>query len=356
MKKTIFLVMICCTAWTMAKAQNRPGNIVIVTMDCMRWQEVMKGIDTALLNNKKFTRDSENIVKAYWSDNAEKRRAKLFPFIWSVIEANGQIYGNRDLGNNMNVSNPYWFSYPGYNEIFTGYPDTAVNSNDKVWNKNDNVLAFINQQKNYKDKVAVFATWDCYPYILNNRKNGLYVNADRDSLKFKTPVFEALNDMQWLTPLPVDERPDIITYMMAREYLKTYKPRVLYIAFDETDDYAHAGSYDQYLKSAHAEDHMISDLWNTIQSTDGYKNNTTLLITCDHGRGTGAGWTSHGTEIPHSDQIWMAVMGSRIKHLGEVKTKEQLYQKQLAATIAGILNFQFKADHPVAAPIPSVLN
>jgi hypothetical protein len=27
----------------------------------------------------------------------------------------------------------------------------------------------------------------------------------------------------------------------AREYLKAYKPKVLYIAFDETDDFAHAG-------------------------------------------------------------------------------------------------------------------
>jgi hypothetical protein len=46
--------------------------------------------------------------------------------MWSV--AKGQI-GNRALGNKVNNANPYWFSYPGYNEIMTGYADTLINSN-----------------------------------------------------------------------------------------------------------------------------------------------------------------------------------------------------------------------------------
>ncbi|MFX8891345.1 hypothetical protein ABTN09_20290, partial [Acinetobacter baumannii] len=88
-----------------------------------------------------------------------------------------------------------------------------------------------------------------------------------------------LNDMQFLTAKPIDARPDIITYMAAREYWKIYQPKILYIAFDETDDFAHAGEYDQYLKSANAEDKMIADLWNLIQQNERYKNKTTLIIT-----------------------------------------------------------------------------
>jgi hypothetical protein len=61
-----------------------------------------------------------------------------------------------------------------------------------------------------------------------------------------------------------------------KTYLKEYRPKVLYVAFDETDDFAHSGMYDQYLKSAHAEDAMIADLWNTLQSMPEYKNKTTL--------------------------------------------------------------------------------
>ena len=34
----------------------------------MRWQEVFKGVDSAIIVNKKFTNDSEHIVKTFWSD------------------------------------------------------------------------------------------------------------------------------------------------------------------------------------------------------------------------------------------------------------------------------------------------
>jgi bisphosphoglycerate-independent phosphoglycerate mutase (AlkP superfamily) len=144
--------------------------------------------------------------------------------------------------------------------------------------------------------------------------------------------------------------------MAAREYLKEYKPKVLYIAFDETDDFAHAGMYDQYLGSAHAEDAMIRDIWNTIQSIPQYKDKTTLLVTVDHGRGdkVKANWQHHGSRIEDAHEIWMAVMGPDTKPLGEVKTSMQWYQKQLAATMAQLLGMKFTANHPVAEPITTV--
>lgn len=131
----------------------------------------------------------------------------------------------------------------------------------------------------------------------------------------------------------------------------------MYISFDETDDFAHAGLYDQYLKSAHAEDAMISDLWQTIQQDPIYRNKTTLIITTDHGRGdlTKEYWQHHGEKIPDAGQIWIAIMGPDTKVLGEVNTKETIYQKQLAATFAELLGFKFTANHPVAESISSIL-
>src|ERR1700690_2701320 len=111
------------------------------------------------------------------------------------------------------------------------------------------------------------------------------------------------------------------------EYLKVYKPKVLYIAFDETDDFAHAGLYDQYLKSAHAEDTMINDLWNIVQSMPEYRNKTTLIITCDHARGDKIKeqWTDHGEENADAGQIWIAHIGPDIKAKGIVKTPDPIY-------------------------------
>ncbi|OYU55755.1 MAG: phosphoglyceromutase [Chitinophagaceae bacterium BSSC1] len=341
----------------LSNAQIKTENLVIVTLDGMRWQEVFGGVDPAIIQNKQFTKDSANIMAQYWSSNINDRRAKLFPFLWNELAKKGQLYGNRIIGNQVNNANPYKFSYPGYNEIFTGYPDVKVNSNEKIWNPNENVLEFINRQKGFEGKVAAFSTWDVIPFILNKQRSGIYVNADRDSLMFPDASLKLINNMQSLTTRPIGVRPDVFTFFAAKEYLKIYKPKVLYISFDETDDFAHAGLYDQYLNSAHAEDAMISDLWQTLQQDPTYRNKTTLIITTDHGRGdlTKENWQHHGEKIPDAGQIWIAVMGPDTKTMGEVIIKQTNYQKQLAATFSALLGLNFTANHPVAEPIKSIL-
>ena len=337
-------------------AQQKTENLVIVTLDGMRWQEVYGGADSALLKNKEFTKDSAGTSSKFWDDDINIRRKKLFPFLWSTIVSKGQLYGNRWKGSDVNNANRYKFSYPGYNEIFTGYPDTAVNSNDKIWNKNINVLEFISQQKDYKNKVAAFSTWDVIPYILNKQRSEFYINSDTDSLPYTTEKFKLIDDIQSLTTRPIGVRPDVLTYVAAREYLKQMKLKVLYISFDETDDLAHQGLYDQYLGSAYAEDRMIEDLWNYLQSEPQYKNKTTLIVTCDHGRGDKPkeNWQHHGEKIEDAGQIWIAAIGPDTKPMGEVTKPQTLYQQQLAATFAKLLGLTFAASHPVAAPIESI--
>lgn len=354
-----FSIVICLLLLSaIGYSQRKTENLVIVTLDGLRWQEVFKGVDSAIIVNKKFTSDSEQVVKNFGGADINERRKRLFPFLWNTMAAQGQLYGNRTTGSNVNNANRYWFSYPGYNEIFTGYPDTAVNSNDKIKNKNENVLEFINKQKNYQGKVAAFATWDVFPFILNKWRSGVYVNAGIDTFSFQSASFTLLNDMQFLAAQPIDVRLDVNTYLAGKTYLKEKKPKVLYVAFDETDDFAHAGMYDQYLKSAHAEDAMIADLWNTLQSMPEYKNKTTLIVTCDHGRGDTIKeqWTSHGEKIQDAGQIWIAAIGPDTKPTGEASNGPALYQGQLAATIAALLGFDFKPSHPVLSPINTIVN
>ena len=139
-------------------AQYKTENLVIVTLDGMRWQEVFKGVDSAIIVNKKFTNDSGGITKNFWSDTITERRKKLFPFLWTTVASQGQLYGNRTKDCEVNNANKYWFSYPGYNEIFTGYPDTAVNSNDHLDHQNLHVLESINKHTNYIGQLAPFTT------------------------------------------------------------------------------------------------------------------------------------------------------------------------------------------------------
>lgn len=357
MKKIILLVAIVCCA-VLAHAQTKKSeNVIVITLDGMRWQEIFGGADDSLINAPSFSFDTADLKKKFWASTAGERRKKLLPFFWSTIAEKGQLHGNRPYGSKVNVKNRYWFSYPGYNELLTGYPDTLVNSNDKNPNKNTTVLEFINKQPAYKGKVAAFSSWDTFDAIINEQRSGVLVSSGFDTVKIKGPKFELLNDMQFTSPQPLGSgvRPDHLTYYFAKEYLKQYKPKLLYIAFDETDDYAHGGRYDYYLNMAHMTDKWIGDLWTTIQQMPEYKDKTTMLILCDHGRGDKikSQWTSHGAKIEGADQIWLAAIGAGIEPRGEIKKEEQLYQAQMAQTIAGLLGLTFIANQPIESSVVS---
>jgi hypothetical protein len=349
-RSLVILVLLVLVNGAIAQKSSVSENVIIITLDGMRWQEVFKGADTVLLNESKFTRGRKELVERF---GGSESRQKLMPFIWNTVATEGVLLGNRTLGCNVNNANRYWFSYPGYNEVLTGYADTLVNSNDKVYNKNVTVLEYLNKQEKFKGKVAAFATWDVFTYIINAPRSGVYVNAGMDSFPTLNPTLQMLTDMQHLAPQPIGVRPDVITYMAAREYLKVKKPRVLYIAFDETDDYAHSGMYHEYLKAAHAEDAMIADLWRLIQSMPEYRNKTTLIITTDHGRGdiVKDQWKDHGSKVSDASEVWIAAIGAGIKTQGEVKSGDQFFQGQVAATIGLLLGVPYQ---PVHQPLPAL--
>jgi hypothetical protein len=341
-------------------SQTKTKNIIVVTLDGLRWQEIFRGADSTIINSS-FTNDKKGVNAQFWNNDVEARRKMLMPFLWSSILKNGQLYGDRDKGNKEEVANQYHFSYPGYNEIMTGFPDVRVNSNDKVHNPNINVLEFINKQKGYEGKVAAFSSWDVFPYILNDKRSGILVSSGIDDLNMINPQIKMLNDMQhtMLSPVGDDVRPDVLTYQMAKQYMIAKHPKALYIAFDETDDYAHGGFYQFYLKQAHNEDKMLADLWETIQNDPEYKDQTTLFITCDHGRGdkNPEAWRSHGTDVENSEQTWFAIIGPDTPAKGIMPASDvTLYHKQFAQTFAKLLGFDFKAntEHEVGEAINSV--
>ncbi|HEY0245025.1 MAG TPA: alkaline phosphatase family protein [Mucilaginibacter sp.] len=363
MKKVIVLLLALGFASQLIAQQYKTTNVVIVTLDGLRWQEVYRGADSALINSK-YTEDKKGIQKQFWASSADERRKMLFPFLWSVMVQRGQLYGNRDIGSRDEVSNPYFFSYPGYNELFTGFPDPRINTNGPIINPNINVLEFLNKQKGFENKVAVFSSWERFPQILNAKRSGLLINSGYMDLNLPgmSAQLKYLNEIQYKAPhyLGDSTRIDFLTYEFAKNYLKQYQPRVLYIALDETDEFGHAGNYQFYLDRAHQEDAYIKELWEYLQSTPAYKDQTTLIITSDHGRGdTPATWRNHGMMIaPHSEQTWFAVIGPDTPPGGEMRMIETTYHKQLAQTISKLLGFDFKAasGHEVGDAINSVTN
>ncbi|NHA08003.1 phosphoglyceromutase [Mucilaginibacter sp. HC2] len=361
MKKIILSLLLAGSLSALFAQQHKTENVIIVTIDGLRWQEVYRGADSALINSNE-TNEKDAVRKNFWKANTNDRRKLLMPFFWSTVVQQGQLYGNRDIGSKDEVANPYHFSYPGYNEIFTGFPDPRMNTNEAITNPNMNVLEFLNKQKGFQHKVAAFSSWERFTQILNTPRSGILNNSGYMPVNVPgmNDRLKQLNEMLDEVPhfLGDSTRIDFLTFEFAKTYMQQYKPRALYVAFDEPDDLAHAGNYKFYLDRIRQEDDYIKQLWQYVQSDPAYKNKTTLIITCDHGRGDVplTKWRDHGTETPHSEQTWFAVLGPDTPAGGEMKLPATTYHKQLAQTIAKLLGFDFKASagHEVGDAVESV--
>ena len=356
MKRTLLLLLgLYLFHYSAAQPNGTAEYAIIITTDGFRWQEVFNGMDSSIASSPKFNqKDSLGIFKKYWAQSARERRKKLMPFVWSTIAGNGQIYGNRPLGVKVNNANPYWFSYPGYSEIFCGNVDTAINSNAYRPNPNTTLLEFLNKQGRLKGKVAAFCAWDAFDRIFNEARAGFPVVCGNDKCGGNNPDAEQrlINEMKQSAYTPWDaEALDVFTHYAAMDHLRKKQPGLLYISYGETDEWAHEGHYKDYLNAANRVDAWVGEIWQFVQNSPKYSNKTLLFLTVDHGRGRYDEWTSHSSSIAGADEMWFAVMGPQILAKGEISGGVQLYQKQFAQTIANSLGYLFKCEHPVAPGI-----
>ncbi|PIB35955.1 phosphoglyceromutase [Reichenbachiella sp. 5M10] len=345
MKKIVILALSCMISLT--SLAQKTENIVIISLDGLRWQELFAGADSLLVDDSKYVENPEELTEMFWVNDPLQRREILMPFFWNTIAKQGQLYGNRKYGSKVNCSNNMWFSYPGYSEILCGFADDEhIDSNSKINNPNVTVLEYLNETKKYKGQVAAFGSWDVFPYIINQERSGIPVNAGFEKATDNPNEIETfLNKIQDEIRGPWGGvRLDVFTHHYAMEYMKKNKPKVLYVAYGETDDYAHDGEYDQYLKSAHQTDAYIQELWDYVQSEEQYKDKTTFIITTDHGRGTHPKktWQHHGNRIKDAGEIWIAVLGPDTPAKGEIKVEGQYYQNQVARTAAEALGVKYK--------------
>jgi hypothetical protein len=310
--------------------------------------------------NRKYghIQDTAALRRSFQRDTPESARAALFPFIWREIAAQGQIFGNRSIGSEADVTNGFKFSYPGYNEMITGHADPRINSNNAGPNPNLSVFEWLNQQTGYAGSVAVFGTWDEFGDIFNRSRSRLPIWAAFDTPPSAMPPTrsDTLLSMLYRSTTRIWDDLAYDSFMQAevQDYIVRQHPRVLFVGYGETDEWAHAGRYDMVLRSAHQFDAFVAELWHTMQRMPQYRDSTTFIITTDHGRGSGLeDWTDHGADVAGAEAIWIAVIGPDTPALGERVHAERVTQSQIAATIADLLAPGFNLAVPAAAqPLP----
>ena len=153
---------------------GKTENVVLIVSDGLRWQEIFTGADPRLIADKTGGNwvSEADLRKRYWLADADARRELLFPFLWGTVAKQGQIFGNRRRGSDAHVTNGKAFSYPGYNEMSTGYPNDAIDSNEYGPNPNATVFEWLNKFDELRGRVAIYGTWNVYDNIFNKSRSG----------------------------------------------------------------------------------------------------------------------------------------------------------------------------------------
>jgi hypothetical protein len=305
-------------------------NVILVVSDGMRWQEVFRGADSLLLfgHPRGLGGNAADVRRRFWRSNLAERKKALMPFLWGTVAHEGTLLGNHDLGSRVVVTNPFKFSYPGYNELLTGRPDGRIDRNDYGPNPNVTVFEWLNRRPEFRGRVAAVGAWDAFADIFNRRRSGIQVHASRSE--------------------PLDRR----THATAMRILQQQRPRALFVAYVETDDWAHQGRYDRTLEAAHAVDAYLAALWSAVQSHPNYRDRTTLVFTADHGRGrTPRDWMHHGRDVPGAEEVFIAMIGPGAPALGEQRSAGTATQAQVAATVAAAVGLDFRRAMSAAPPI-----
>ncbi len=341
-------------------------NVVLVMCDGLRWQEVFSGADVKLITKEQGVSDVPGTTAAYVRDTPEARRELLLPFIWGTAAKQGVLYGNRTKGSLSSVTNQYRVSYPGYTETLCGFPGKNIKDNRKIENPDVTVFEYLHGQPGFAGKVAAFTTWDVFSSIFNTQRCGFPVFPGVGPIAFGTT-----NDAMRLWDVARAETPcpwsgscyDSASFRPAMEWIKLNTPRLVFLGLGETDEFAHEGKYRMYLDSAHKFDAYVKDLWTTLQGMEQYKDTTTLILTCDHGRGGGSGpgaqlnqWRDHNDKTVGAEETWMIVMGPDTPALGERIEGPAVNNSQVAATIATLLGADYNKNQPRAGmPLSEVL-
>jgi len=330
-------------------------SVVLVLIDGMRWQEAFRGADEGLLERRHGgVADPEAARRRWWRGTVAECREALMPFLWQVVAARGQLLGERDRASAVAVANRFRFSYPGWAEMTVGFADERVDSNRAYANPNRSVLEWLANRPGFAGRVAVFGAWERAFDIAGRGRNGVYVNAAFAPVTVGevSPRQELLNRLKVETVPPWSGEPhDAVTFYSALEYLRAHRPRVLWLAFGETDEWAHERRYDLYLEAAHRNDAYLRALWDEMQATDAYAGRTTLVVAVDHGRGrTRREWTDHGAKVRGADEVWLALLGPRVPPLGSRADHPPVTLAQVAATVAAAVGEDWSAAEPRAAP------
>jgi len=292
------LLLVCLCARESSQAvgtQYRTRNVFIVCIDGIRGTEAFDAEDPA----------------------------EYIPNMWNHLRSQGSLYRNfYNLGatyttpGNSTIldgcwefmqNNSGWRAFrPGYPTVFEYYrysnPQVAQN---KVW-------AVVGHNNLY------YANFSEHP---------LYGQAYGAALDFPAEGW----------------RSDGLTWSRMQSIMDQHHPSLVFLHLVEVDKRGHdepeTGNWSWYLQTIRQADQIVYDLWNKIQSDAYYRDQTTLLVTTDHGRHDDAhgGFANHCGICEGCKRLFLLALGPDIR-AGQVYTDFR-QQTDVCPTVGELMRF-----------------
>lgn len=207
----------------------------------------------------------------------------------------------------MVASGPRFVSLPGYREILTGRRDDRCRDNDCAALEEPTLLDQL-RTRDAPDAadVAVIASWETIARAASVAPGSLALSAGRHgggALAISDAARAALAAGAHAAPFPGhgDYRPDALTGALALDVVAARRPRVLWLALGDPDEYAHRGDRAGYLRALTAADALLGELIAAIGLDDAI-----FFVTADHGRS--ANFRDHG-DTSESAGVWLVAAG-----------------------------------------------
>ena len=219
------------------------GNVVLVTIDGVRWQEIFTGADPLLADAAALARDDRRLPRG------------MTPNLHRLFFDEGTVLGDPRVGEPFNASGPTFVSLPGYVEIMTG--------------------AISGCPGNECDPHVSWATIPGSESIPARRRSRPPRSSPRGSASrapcptdaaaasSSTPDAAQVRAKRLHTPAPGEYLPDRRAAAPWRSITSSgTAPRFLWVALQgDTDEWAHRGDYRGYVEALRFADDFVETSW-----------------------------------------------------------------------------------------------
>ena len=225
---------------------------------------------------------------------------RLFPWFWKHASRGG-AFGD------IRVSNRFRVSLPGYQSILAGKVQPCRgNRCGRI--RTETMLERVSRELNgRREDVAIVASWLPLALAAEHRPGAVYVAAglrapegERDPLLRRIARAGKRRRPPWRRA-----RWDKFTFEYGKRFLKRYRPRLLMMSFLDSDKWAHRRDGRRHKKTLRRYDRWLRELFALLKKLGRYGEETTVVLTTDHGRGGGRHWPRHGLRFPNSRFVWL---------------------------------------------------